>query len=433
MTTTTRSATTRKRRSRRGSVMLVTALSMPIIAGFAGLGIDVGLWETNKRSLQTAADSAAISGAIEKVRGYGMDSIRYAANREAGRNAFHAGVDSTINVYNPPTTGPHAGDPNSVEVFLTRPEKPMLASLVFGSSVSLRVRSVATMQASGKACVLALDPTASSSAQVWGSTSVDLAGCVLAANSVSSTAIDIGGSSSLNAASLWTPGDYHEGNSASVTLAAAARTHAWAIPDPFANVQVPAFNGCAGGNNTSINNTRTLSPGVYCNGIDIQSQAVVTLNPGTYVINRGDFNVAGGARVRCSCPNSTDGVTIILTSSTQVSQIGHVRINGGADINLRAPSGTSDTYRGILFYQDRRASSASNQVDRLNGGANMILKGAIYFPAQEVEWTGNNASTDCVEIVAREVTFTGNSRLDVSGCAAAGTAPIQLTVARVIE
>jgi hypothetical protein len=63
----------------------------------------------------------------------------------------------------------------------------------------------------------------------------------------------------------------------------------------------------------------------------------------------------------------------------------------------------------------------------------MILKGAIYFPSQEVEWNGNNGSTDCIEIVAREVTFTGNSRLDVSGCAAAGTAPIQLTVARVIE
>jgi hypothetical protein len=151
------------------------------------------------------------------------------------------------------------------------------------------------------------------------------------------------------------------------------------------------------------------------------------------VINRGDFNVAGGAVVRCSCPNPTDGVTIILTSSTTANQIGHVRINGGADINLRAPSGAGETYRGLVFIQDPRASSASNQVDRFNGGANMILKGAIYFPSQEVEWSGNNANTDCIEIVAREVTFTGNSRLDVSGCAAAGTAPIQLTVARVIE
>jgi filamentous hemagglutinin family protein len=96
----------------------------------------------------------------------------------------------------------------------------------------------------------------------------------------------------------------------------------------------------------SINNTRTLSPGVYCNGIDIQSQAVVTLQPGTYIINRGDFNVAGGATVTCSCPSPTDGVTIILTSSTNASQIGQVRINGGANINLRAPSAVGATYRG---------------------------------------------------------------------------------------
>src|SRR5262245_4762260 len=144
ITRTTKTDTIRTRRSRRGSVITMTALAMPVIAGFAGLGIDVGIWETNKRSLQTAADSAAISGALEKVRGYSMDSIRYAANREATRNGFHAAVDSTITVFNPPTMGAHAGDPQSVEVFLTRPEKPMLASLVFGNSVTLRVRSVAT-------------------------------------------------------------------------------------------------------------------------------------------------------------------------------------------------------------------------------------------------------------------------------------------------
>jgi hypothetical protein len=290
------------------------------------------------------------------------------------------------------------------------------------------------MQASGAACVLALDPTAPGAATVWGSSTVDLSGCILASNSNSSTAIDLGGSSTLTAASLWSVGDYAQGNSATVNLAAAPRTHAWSLIDPFAGLTMPSTAGCAGGNNTRLGSgTFTLDPGVYCNGIDIGSQSVVNLRPGTYVINRGDFTVNGGAVVRCTCPNPTDGVTIILTSSTTANQIGKVRINGGADMNLRAPSAVGEPYRGMLFMQDRRASSASNQVDRFNGGTSMVLKGAIYFPSQEVEWSGNNAGTDCIEIVAREVTFTGNSRLEVSGCAAAGTTPVQITVARVIE
>ena len=419
------------RRARRGSVMVVTALTIPVAAGFAGLGVDVGLWETNKRSLQTAADAAAISGAIERVRGHGGDALRASALHEAGRNGFVSGTGTSHVINNPPTTGSYAGDPQAVEVYLSRPERPLLASLVFGSSVTLAVRAVATMQASGTACVLSLHPTAPGAATIWGSTTVNLPGCVIASNSNSSTAIDIGGSATLNAASLWTAGDVSEGGSSDVNLQAAPRTHVWPIPDPFASTPMPGTGGCGGGNNFSTNVSITINPGVYCNGMTFGSQAVVTMNPGTYVINRGDLTIHGGAVVRCSCPNPTDGVTIVLTSSGSVNQIGSARINGGADVNLTAPSGVGDTYRGMVLIQDPRAPT--NGVSRLNGGANMILKGAIYFPGQEVEWTGNNTQTNCIEIVAREVTFTGNSYLDVSGCAAMGTKTIQLTVAKVIE
>ena len=189
MTTKTRSATTRKRRSRRGSVMLLTALSMPVIAGFAGLGLDVGIWETNKRSLQTAADSAAISGALEKSGGGNHDAIQAVAVREAGRNGFVSAAGMTYVVNNPPTTGSLAGNATAVEVFLHRPEKPLLASLVWGNQLSLAVRSVATIQPganAGKACVLALHPTVSGSVEITGSTTVNMSNCVVAANSVSS-------------------------------------------------------------------------------------------------------------------------------------------------------------------------------------------------------------------------------------------------------
>ena len=424
----------RKRRSRRGGIMVMTAVMMPIIAGFAGLGVDVGIWETNKRSLQTAADSAAISGALEKSLGRNSSAIVSVAAREAGRNGFHSGSGSVITVYNPPRSGSLAGNAAAVEVYLTRPEKPLLASLVFGDSINLVVRSVATMQAipggGGRACVLALNPTASASVSITGSTTANMPSCMIAANSTSESAINITGNASLDAYSLHTVGNYAVGGSADVDLGVAASTHSTVIVDPFAGTPIPVAGSCAYNNKKVNKGSTTLSPGTYCGGIDIGSQANVKFLPGTYVINRGDFSVNAQATITCQC-SGTSGVTFILTSTSGASQIGNIKINGGAAINLKAPSAEGATYRGLLFYQDGAAPAGGS--NKFNGGSAMILQGAIYFPAQEVQWSGNNSTTNCIEVVARTVTFTGNSHLDVTGCPTLGAAAIQISSGSVVK
>ena len=66
--------------------------------------------------------------------------------------------------------------------------------------------------------------------------------------------------------------------------------------DPYANVALPAFAGCDH-NNMSVHNTVTLDPGVFCNGLQLNAGANVTLNPGVYYIDQGTFHVASGASV----------------------------------------------------------------------------------------------------------------------------------------
>ena len=80
-----------------------------------------------------------------------------------------------------------------------------------------------------------------------------------------------------------------------------------------------------------------------------------------------------------------------------------VTINGGTDIDLRAPTGTSDPYKGVLFYQDPRAPS--NGVNKLNGGSDMVLKGAVYFPNQQIQFNGDNnsSSNNCTQIIGRTI------------------------------
>jgi hypothetical protein len=85
-------------------------------------------------------------------------------------------------------------------------------------------------------------------------------------------------------------------------------------------------------------------------------------------------------------------------------------MNGGAMINLKAR--TSGPYQGVLFYQDRRAT-ISNQSNKINGNSSSTIQGAIYMPGQEVEFTGTaGMNTNCMQLVARRMTFTGNSTIN---------------------
>lgn len=51
-----------------GGVLIYGALAMPILLGATGLSTDVALWYSHKRIIQSAADSAAVAGALEVMR-----------------------------------------------------------------------------------------------------------------------------------------------------------------------------------------------------------------------------------------------------------------------------------------------------------------------------------------------------------------------------
>ncbi|MER9216994.1 pilus assembly protein TadG-related protein [Mesorhizobium sp. M0663] len=50
-----------------GNVATIFALSLPIVVGGAGLGIETSYWYYSSLKLQAVADAAAYAGALEKV------------------------------------------------------------------------------------------------------------------------------------------------------------------------------------------------------------------------------------------------------------------------------------------------------------------------------------------------------------------------------
>lgn len=130
-------------------------------------------------------------------------------------------------------------------------------------------------------------------------------------------------------------------------------------------------------------------------------QGRVFLDPGVYIVDRGDFSVGSQAQVTGS------GVTIVLTGSS-AANIATFTVNGGASLDITAPTEFENNYwRNILFYQDRRGTS---RMSRVNGGGTLDLEGIIYMPNGDLTFSGSAGSqNECLFLVAYRVILTGTS------------------------
>src|ERR1700751_4201133 len=85
-----RSATARVWRDERGVSAVMVAISLAVLIGFAGLGVETGLWYAVKRQNQSAADAAALSAAYEVLAGNTnvTTNLTPAASRAATQNGY---------------------------------------------------------------------------------------------------------------------------------------------------------------------------------------------------------------------------------------------------------------------------------------------------------------------------------------------------------
>ncbi|HEY6868871.1 MAG TPA: pilus assembly protein TadG-related protein [Novosphingobium sp.] len=395
-----------------GNVMLLAALAMTGLIGGAGLATDTIQWTLWKRQLQREADSAALAAALVNYQG---GSAAATATTEIARNNLIALTANPI-VEVGPTAGPYAGNQYAVRVVLQAGTSLPFSSLFTGGATTVTAQATAAAISYGTYCVQALDPTATTSITFQGSATLTM-GCGIEANAQGSTAISAGGSSYISGSPIAAVGGIPSSNN----YAPNTTLLPYIIPqaDPFAGLPTPSPSGCSGQVTVQPNNTAAIAnpTGVTClRGLDIKGTA--NFAPGIYFIDSGQFSAGSQAVLNGS------GVTFILTSSnaaTNPSQVSTLNINGGATLNLTAPA--SGDYAGVLFYQDRRASQGTT--DFLNGNSSSILQGAVYFPSQTLNFTGTTGmNTNCLQLVARDLVFSGNSTITNSCPTNSGTSAI---------
>jgi Flp pilus assembly protein TadG len=393
----------------RGQATVMVALSLLFLLGFVGLTIDVGLLFQSKRTMQVAADAAAVAGAGESPAdssGSAATLVTPFAKAAAAANGYTDGSNGvTITVNRPAQTGPHTSDPNSTEVVVSQAQSTTFMALLGFPSVMVKARAVAIKgAAASQACITALDPSGSDALYLQGNSTLSAPACGVVVDSTASDAIYLkGNKASITAASIGgvggcqsNPSSACTGNvSPGVTTVAPATDPLYFLPDipdsPSGCVAAPA-------------NGKLTTAGCYSGNFTINAMA-----SGTYTFTG---NVTLGTV-------TASGVTLLLSKNATFGV-------GTGTVNLSPP--TSGTYEGVVLYQSR---TNSNQLQLQFGSSSAAINGVIYAPDAEIYLQDSGGGVTLTsDLVAKSInnkasTLTVTSYSKTNGSVLSGVAIVE--------
>ena len=395
-----------------GAVMTVTATMFVVILGFAGLAVDLGGWYSTKRSMQTAADAAVVTAALEMVsRNRSVAQVTSAAKNAAAANGFDTSNGALVEVT-------IANDGQSVDVSISQPSPTLFASLFLDGSVGIRATAGASLNGS-PICILALEASAARGLLLDSNAEIQADGCSIQVNSTNAAAAELLSNSavSVTAASICITGDFRDDSSGD--FSPTPDTGASVCPplaDPLANVPPPSVGSCDHTRFERDNSLQAVAPGVYCDGLTIKNNSNLEFNPGEYVISGGTLLIDSNSRV------FGDGVIFYLTDGATIN------FESNSTIVFTAP--IDGPRAGVLIFQDR--NSADGSVHIFNSNSDSRLVGTIYLPNGKFE--SNSNSTFGIDsaftiLIARTIEINSNARLIVNSDYAASDVPVPLQIA----
>jgi Flp pilus assembly protein TadG len=398
-------------RDRRGNALVLAGAALPLVIGSAGLATDTIEWALWKRQLQRLADSGAQAGVYAIAEGNTVDNCSNVGGAtytspvayDVGKNN-HLPQTPTCVATNPPSVGGYTSDENAVRVTVSMQRSLAFSGMFLSSAPTISATATATIVPGGHYCVISKETGAVTGIDASGSTTLNL-GCGMITNSTSLSAAVATGSSTVTASPIAAvggiPASTHWGSGTVLQPFTIAEA------DPFESVPLPTPTNCTSFNfadNKPNGNPVTVDnpTGTRCFNTDINVQGNVTLADGTYILDAG----AGLRMTNTGASLTCLHCTFILMNSSSGS-VGTVSLQGG---KLMLGSPTSGTYKGMLFYQSRTAASDIGVL--VNGNSSSSLEGALYFPNADLTFNGTTGmTTNCMQIVAKDVQFTGNSAI----------------------
>lgn len=391
-----------------GNIAVITALSMTILLGTAGVALMMVDGNRHETMLQAGLDAGVLAGT---ALGYGTsDSDRVSA----AEKAFYANV-----------TEGEFGNGGAYGIEFSADEAPKPAFTVKNARVSgiakstvkngiaaaigitdLNVNSDAQAEkmASEPVCVLALNTTNPDSIYVYGNAELNIDGCAVQANSADGAGLSMTGTkSSGKALQFGVTGNYSGENWSPPPI-----TGTEPISDPYASLPVPQSGPCMNVANKLQGNSFTLSPGTYCGGLNIKAGAQVTLEPGIYIVQDGQLAINSGAVV------TGQEVLIALVGANAF-----LDMKSGATLKVTSP--ISGTYKNVQMMSDRDLSQSKFEEEwtTILSGATLEFDGVIYMPEQQL-WVSGTAheaivkgSSPSMMLVVDTIWAQGNAVFDL--------------------
>lgn len=420
----------------RGQAAVMIALSLIPLLGMIGLVADLGFAYWRKEQCRTAAQSAAIAGAVAAASrsltcGTGSTTVPcqaatacpstlstpttdpvQAACLYAKQNGFTNGANNgRISVtiaanLSSAVASPASGVSPAYWIQATVSQQlPPTFSAVLGQGLStVKMESTAgVFSTPSGGCIYVLEPSASG---ITNSGNVGItSGCGIYVDSSSSSAILFSGSPTItttNGTKTNVVGGYT--HSGSPVISPAPVLGAAYTPDPFLNilgspsgtssVSPPSTGSCQPNPALSGSGSYTFNPGTYCSAITMSGSVSLTLSPGNYVLEGG---------IAMSGPTSITATGVLLYLPS-----GGLTLSGTGGITISAQ--TSGTYSGIAIWQPYSNSSA----DALSGGTSQQINGVIYVPTSSLTYSGGSGTGTNTTIVCNKLVMSGNTYINTS-------------------
>jgi Flp pilus assembly protein TadG len=429
--------------NQRGGVAITIGLTFPVLLAGLGLGFEIGNWYLKTRSMQNAADAAAIAAASNGEDNY---------NIEAAAVATHYGfVDGTDNVNvaasNSATCPPGAGiNPPCYSVTISS-KVPLFVSqfvgytgdtTVNGAPEKLLTSAAVAVQTTKQQpiCLLTLSQSGQG-IRTDGAPNSNFSGCSVMSDS----------SSTCNGSNLQATNGFAHGSNDGCGIK--EKSNIPIVPDPYAAlaINIPA-NTCGSGANAypqeptkkndpplpAANNwstSKSLTGAVQvCGDVQLTGNVVITtpdsLTGATLVIQNGQLDLNGHT---LSTANGS-ALTIVFTGTagSYTHALTDNSTGQGGIINIQAPSASTALFPGIAIYQDPALKSGVDVTYKGNNPA-WDLTGAVYLPNSNVLMSGdvNKSSNgaDCFVMITNTVRINGTSNIyqqspNGEGCKQAG-------------
>jgi hypothetical protein len=442
---------------------------LPVLVGFAGLAGEASLLFYNHRTLQSAADAAAYSGAISYSNDSNVANASTQANAIIQSYGFTLGSGSTVNEANVTVQTPGDATPNTfsgwpaVTVTILRPQSAIFSGYYGFSVFSGKINTVsatAVIQGlpgynlpGGGNCILALGNTATgnnaqNAIQLQGNPTINVLNCGIFSNSSDCSqgafSESLGGNATINAASVGSAGCMHIFGHARVNLpggvtcsssgSTACTQGDGSVSDPLAPTlpSTPAPPCQTASTTVPPGQTSvTLTPGRYC-GINANGTNY-TLTSGTYILDcsASTCPTAQGTSSMLIVKNATlnetpdasgnTGVTLVFDcqecSASQWPNDGMlVAANGNVSLTAQA--------NGYVMMGGTDMPLNPPVVFDTHSNPNVSLSGTVHVPNGSFAWGGNPSTSTaaCLTLIVNTITLYGDSNFGGTGCNSGGSA-----------